>query len=172
MAQSSERAVERIMYSRRRPHTGEVRSMSQPVILVALVVTFVCIWAATHPGSPRARRPDPRARKEGEQESDDVGDLVRRLREHEGDVARLRLAAAGRNRWDRLDLQAGVGPDSALGDEAQARLAEPSSPCLCSIGQHYETGASVAISSSRRSNDWLRPSSIPDAIIASRASTV
>ena len=93
--------------------------MSQPVILVSLVVTFICIWIATHPAAPRARRPDPRPREEGEQEGDEVGDLLRRFQEREGDVAQVRLAAAGRNRWDRLDLQTGIGPDSALGDEVQ-----------------------------------------------------
>jgi hypothetical protein len=93
--------------------------MSQPIILVSLVVTFICIWIATHPAAPRSRRTDPRARQEGEQEGDDISDLIRLLREQEGDIARLRLAAAGRNHWDRPDLQAGIGPDSALGDEVQ-----------------------------------------------------
>lgn len=93
--------------------------MSQPVIMVSLVVTFICIWAATHPEAARSRRSEPRSRQGGEQEADDVSDLLRRLRENEGDIARTRLAATGRNRWDRFDLRAGIGPDSALGDEVQ-----------------------------------------------------
>src|SRR3954454_8609177 len=113
------RDSERVAHSRRHPHTGEVRDMSHPIILVSLVVTFVCIWIATHPDAPHTRRADPRTRKDSEQEADEVGDLFRRLREQEGDLARTRLAATGRNRWDRYDLQAGVGPDPALGDEVQ-----------------------------------------------------
>jgi hypothetical protein len=97
--------------------TGEVRNMSHPIILVTIVVSFFCIWMATHPAPPRTRRPNPRERGEGEQDPDEGGDHLRRREEQAADVAQVRLAAAGRNRWDRADLQTGIGPEPALGDE-------------------------------------------------------
>jgi hypothetical protein len=97
--------------------TGEVRNMSHPVILATIIVSFFCIWMATHPTPPRTRRPDPRERREDEQDSDESSDQLRRLEEQKANLAQVRLAASGRNRWDRADLQTGIGPEPALGDE-------------------------------------------------------
>lgn len=92
--------------------------MSNPIILVTLAITVVCVWMATYPSTLRTRRPVSRARRENDDETDEDSDRLRRLEEHEANVAQLRLAATGRNRWNRCDLQTAIGADPALGDEA------------------------------------------------------
>src|SRR5215211_2569593 len=90
--------------------------MSQGVILILIAVSAFCIWMATHPAPPRTRR----SRRDSEQDIEDGDDSysprLRRREEQEWDVARIRLSATGRNRWDRRDLSQGVGLDFDVGD--------------------------------------------------------
>jgi hypothetical protein len=92
--------------------------MSQGAILILIAVSSFCIWMATHPSPPRTRRSDPRSRRDPDQEVEDSDDAyptrLRRAEERESNVARVRLQAAGRNRWDRRDLHDGVGRDSDI----------------------------------------------------------
>ena len=94
--------------------------MSQGAILILIAVSSFCIWMATHPTPPRTRRSDPRSRRNSDQDVEDGDDAsslrLRRADEQESNVARIRLQATGRNRWDRADLQAGIGPDPAVSD--------------------------------------------------------
>jgi hypothetical protein len=92
--------------------------MSQGAILILIAVGSFCVWMATHPAPPRSRR----SRRDSEQNADDSDDAyplgLRHLEEQESNVALIRLQATGRNRWDRPDLQRGVGRDSASDEPA------------------------------------------------------
>jgi hypothetical protein len=93
--------------------------MSQGAILILIAVSAFCIWMATHPAPPRTRR----SRRDSEQDIKDGDDpypvRLRRKEELERDIARIRLQAAGRNRWDRRDLNHAIGRDS-MNNEAEA----------------------------------------------------
>src|SRR5215211_8616319 len=93
--------------------------MSQGAILILIAVSSFCIWMATHPSPPRSRRSDPRNRRNSDQEVEEGDDSypthLRRAEELEWDLARIRLQATGRNRWDRRDLSHGVGLDPDVG---------------------------------------------------------
>jgi hypothetical protein len=95
--------------------------MSQGAILILIAVSAFCIWMATHPAPPRSRR----SRRDSEQDIEDSDDpypvRLRRKEEQERDIARIRLQAAGRNRWDRRDIHEGVGRDSTI-DEPEVLI--------------------------------------------------
>jgi hypothetical protein len=116
--------------------------MSNAALWIMILIGVFCIMAATRPERPdRSRRidygrrakPAFESRDEAGTQSDDTPNHanagVPRLRRFPVSLtlsdaatgfATVQLLASGRNRWNRVDLERGIGPDHVVAESALA----------------------------------------------------